>query len=203
MPVELNRLTSISRELRSEPCEVEARGRENRAWREQHAGKREVPRQWFIPYAWGPPSSGWIVTKRRNLGWGTALSGSGSPVQSGILKAIASSRWILDLEDDWDEAGASSYARSTWDRACQFLIQQAVFCHEVFGKELPSPKILPGPDASIDLHWKRERFELLVNIPSDLTKLATFYGDDRGSVSIRGSLNPSGAVQGLVGWLLA
>jgi len=70
------------------------------------------------------------------------------------------------------------------------------------GGELPSPKIQPGPEASIDLHWKMERFELLVNIPNDPSKPATFYGDDYGDLCIRGNLNPSAPIPGLVVWLL-
>jgi hypothetical protein len=70
------------------------------------------------------------------------------------------------------------------------------------GRELPVPKILPGPNASIDLHWKLPGFELLVNIPSDAAQPATFYGDDYRNSCIRGNLNPAEEVRGLVVWLL-
>ena len=52
------------------------------------------------------------------------------------------------------------------------------------------------------MHWKMPRFELLVNIPEDPTKPATFYGDDFGNSAIRGNLNPAEAIPGLVAWLL-
>ena len=142
-------------------------------------------------------------------GWGKKPSSQRRRIrqtESGILQnieeAITPSRWILDLKDDWDEQGSPGYEESTWLRACEFLTRQADCARESFGRDLPVPRILPGPDASIDLHWKMPRFELLVNIPKDTSKPATFYGDDYGNSCIKGNLNPSEEIRGLVVWLL-
>jgi hypothetical protein len=71
------------------------------------------------------------------------------------------------------------------------------------GRELPAPAILPGPNGSIDLHWKTPRFELLVNVPREEANPATFYGDDYGSLCIRGNLNTTEEFVGFLGfWLL-
>ena len=122
---------------------------------------------------------------------------------STVQEAVESSRWILDLTDDWDEQGSPKYAESTWQRACDFLVRHARLARQRLGRELPAPAILPGPGASIDLHWKLPSFELLVNVPSDATRPATFYGDDHGVLCIRGNLNAAGDVPGLIVWLLA
>lgn len=131
------------------------------------------------------------------------LSGGGrGKIHKSIQEEIASSRSILDLEDDWDDQGSPRYSEDTWRRACDFLLRQANFARANLGCELPVPKILPGPGASIDLHWKLPDFELLVNIPADATQPATFYGDDYRDSCVRGNLNPSEEVRGLVVWLL-
>ena len=117
--------------------------------------------------------------------------------------AITASKSILELEDDWDDQGSPRYAEATWQRAADFLVRQAGFARANLGRELPVPKILPGPKASIDLHWKLAGFELLVNIPSDAAQPATFCGDDYRNSCIRGNLNPAEEIRGLVVWLLA
>ena len=122
--------------------------------------------------------------------------------QASIQQAITTSRSILELEDDWDDQGSPRYAEATWQRATDFLVRQADFARASLGRELPVPKILPGPKASIDLHWKLAGFELLVNIPSDAAQPTTFYGDDYRNSCIRGNLNPAEEIRGLVVWLL-
>jgi len=180
---------------------------ENRLWGEQRREKREVPRQWFVARGSRPRSGVWFVSRQRN---DKRFPGATEPLRNveiaippGIREAIESSRSILELENDWDDQGSPKYSESTWRRACSFLIEQAIFSRRVLGAELPSPKVQPGPDASIDLHWKIERFELLVNIPNDSSKPATFYGDDYGALCIRGNLNPAEPIPALVVWLLS
>ena len=172
---------------------------------------RQRAREWFRGARLKPKV--WIVydSKEKQLieEWVGRLSGARRPkaaqsiqAPAGVEEVIASSRWVLNLKQDWDEQGSLPYAESTWRRACDFLIRQANFARDTFHRELPAPKILPGPNASIDLHWKVSRFELLVNVPSDPTKTATFYGDDYGDLRIKGDLNTSEAILGLVVWLL-
>jgi hypothetical protein len=189
MPVAEAKLPTDYRRLGFQRCVTE---QPVRGW-EQPTEKRKVPSQWFVRSI-RPRLGGWFGSTRRNLE---------SVIQFRIGEAIESSRWILDLDHDWDEQGSSAYSQVTWQRACRFLILQAKRAHQVSGRELPPPKIQPGPEASIDLHWKMERFELLVNIPSDPSKPATFYGDDYGDLCIRGNLNPSEPIPGLIVWLVS
>jgi len=96
---------------------------------------------------------------------------------------------ILELEDDWDGEGSPPYSRTTLDRAIAFVTSYGRRLWEMHGMQLPIPKIGPGPDASIDLHWKQTSRELLVNIPADANQLSVFYGDNYGTQSIKGSID--------------
>ncbi len=186
-------LTADYRRLSSQPCVTDHPFWENRNWWRRPAQKREgrLLRHWFIGRGLRPRASDWLRYRQRP---------ANAPQ---VHEVIESSRWILDLEDDWDQQGSSKYSESTWQRACDFLIQQATLARQVLGKELPAPRILPGPEGSIDVHWKLPRFEVLVNIPNDSSKPATFYGDDYGDLCVRGNLNPSEPIPGLVVWLLS
>ncbi|MBI4661430.1 MAG: hypothetical protein HY735_21620 [Verrucomicrobia bacterium] len=66
---------------------------------------------------------------------------------------------------------------------------------------IPPPKILPGPDGSIDVHWKTKTCELLVNVPAGSNQRADFYGDDYGSLRIKGTIDPENPSSGLLFWL--
>ena len=118
-----------------------------------------------------------------------------------IASAIEASRWILKLEHDWDENGASSYSENTWNTATDFVRRHADTLSRLYGENLDTPQILPGPNASIDVHWKKPRYELLINFPADATQPASFYGDDYGSIAIKGTLNPKASNPGLLIWL--
>ena len=115
---------------------------------------------------------------------------------------IERSRWILGLPENWDDEGSETYSSSTWQRAVAFLKQQAAYLRE-FGGELDMPRILPGPEGSIDLHWEKSDYELLINIPKDPQRRAAFYGDDRVSLQIKGTLDTSTLNLGLVEWLVS
>ena len=118
-----------------------------------------------------------------------------------IEAAVNSSHWILQLAPDWDGEGSQSYDRAVWERATNFVLAQAKVLWETFGSRLDVPDISPGPKGSIDVHWKTKRYELLINFPSGSNEMATFYGDDYGSIEIEGTLNPKAEVPGLLIWL--
>jgi len=118
-----------------------------------------------------------------------------------IEMAIRGSRSILDLASDWDDAGASTCSESTWKRATTFLRDHANWAYRHQGVIIPPPAILPGPDGSIDLHWRTTTYELLVNVPGTTGRPASFYGDDYRSLSIKGTINPELPNRGLIAWL--
>ena len=63
------------------------------------------------------------------------------------------------------------------------------------------PSIMPGPGGSIDVHWKNKSFELLINFPPAPGAPATFYGDDYGTIVIKGQLDPMSKNPGMLLWL--
>jgi|CXWL01.1.fsa_nt_gi hypothetical protein len=119
-----------------------------------------------------------------------------------LKKAIAASRSLLVLKPDWDGEGSPGYTENTWQRMERFLIDHSAYLQKTYGVDAPIPEIHPGPDGSIDLLWKSNSYELLVNIPTNPDSPASFYGDDKGSLSIKGKLHPSKFNQGLLQWLM-
>jgi hypothetical protein len=95
-----------------------------------------------------------------------------------------------------------AYSRETLNVAIEFLRAQSAQFRKMYGSCPPVPLIGPGPDGSVDLHWKQEKWELLVNIPSGVNQQAAFYGDDYGIQIIKGTLNPKKVNYGIIAWLI-
>lgn len=114
---------------------------------------------------------------------------------------IESARQVLDLDDDWDGEGSPRYSADTLDRAARFVRTQCTRLWELFGMAAAVPRIGPGPNGSVDVHWRQPSWELLVNIPADDKQMAAFYGDDYGVEVIRGCFDPAEPNRGLIAWL--
>jgi hypothetical protein len=70
------------------------------------------------------------------------------------------------------------------------------------GAELPVPRILPSAGGSIDLHWKTDRFELLINVPDRAAGEVRYYGDNlAGNNPIENNCSPSDPDLKLVAWM--
>jgi hypothetical protein len=120
----------------------------------------------------------------------------------GLETEIENARELLTLEADWDGEGSPKYSAEMFDRVVKFLHMHADNLSRDYDLVMPVPRIGPGPEGSIDLHWKQEGWELLVNIPAGVGQLATFYGDNYGTQKIRGSLDPTVFNLGIVPWLM-
>ena len=118
-----------------------------------------------------------------------------------LENAMRQSDWLLSLRDNWDDEGAQKYSSETLDRALWFLRNHMQWAREKYEAVLPIPRILPGPEGSIDLHWKCESFEVLLNIPPE-PEPASFYGDDFGNAKIQGTFDPKVFNLGLMSWLI-
>jgi len=118
-----------------------------------------------------------------------------------ISNAIAESRALLDLDDDWDEQGSPRYSEQTWKRATKFLSKHALWFWTKFRIRIPAPRIAPGPHGSIDIYWKNDSAELLVNVPVDKNQPLTCYGDNKNGFKMSGTLKDSDYKQGLWLWL--
>lgn len=108
-------------------------------------------------------------------------------------------RLLLTPILDGETESAQGVAPDTLHRALEFL--KRYYSHfRGLSIEMPLPNIDRGPDHSVDLHWDRPSFELLINIPPG-NRFAEFYGDDRGAMQIRGTFDPSVVNSGMVEWL--
>jgi hypothetical protein len=104
------------------------------------------------------------------------------------------------LEDPEEEAPA--YSKDALNRASAFLFAQSGRSRKMYNAFAPVPSIGPGPNGSVDLHWKRNNWELLVNIPADNNELAAFYGDNYGTQKIKGNFDPRTFDWGIIQWLM-
>jgi len=101
------------------------------------------------------------------------------PAIKNLIDAIQQSRVLLQFEDDWDGDGSSGYSESTWNRAQNFLLKNALQLWRRHKTCFDSPTIQPGPYGSIDLHWRTRKRELLINVSSNLEEPISYYGDDK------------------------
>lgn len=119
-----------------------------------------------------------------------------------VDRVIHSSRTLLELKEDWDGEGASPISEETWNRAARFLRNNASTLWGKYATRVESPSIVPLNDGSIDIHWKIARRELLVNIPPDPEKRATYYGDNKqGGNVVEGDLDIDAQNHWLLVWL--
>lgn len=120
-----------------------------------------------------------------------------------IKKAIETSKQLLEYGDDWDGEGALGYLKHTLDKAEKFLTDNALTFWKNNAVWITAPDFCPGPDGSIDLLWKLEDRELLINIPVNENNLAGYYGDSskNGSI-IKGKLNLTEENQWILMWLM-
>jgi hypothetical protein len=74
---------------------------------------------------------------------------------------------------------------------------------EFGGKHVSAPHIDPGPHGSIDLHWKLEGCELLINVPNDPNLPPSYYGDDYGKSVMKGFVDSEKPMRVIAVWLSA
>lgn len=119
-----------------------------------------------------------------------------------LAVSIGSSRSLLDLPDDWDDAGAPGYLEATWQRAVTFLVSGVSRLWQEHRVRTERADVLPGPRGSIDLDWRTPGHELLINVPVDTSQPFAYYGDDgAGERKIKGTLDPSAPNRWLLAWL--
>lgn len=108
---------------------------------------------------------------------------------------------ILSLHDNWDGDGSKGYTETLWQRAEDMLIRLTQRFTTNYQLPLPIPEILPGPDSSIDIHWKNEKFELLINIPEDTDESVCLYARDFDKTEIEAAVSIEKVDQVLLNWL--
>jgi hypothetical protein len=58
-------------------------------------------------------------------------------------------------------------------------MRNAIRLYQSQKKFFDPPEIMPGPNGSMDLHWKTDARELLINVPPRSEETISYYGDDR------------------------
>ena len=134
-------------------------------------------------------------------------TGSSAKVDSIDLRlqaALDGAKRLMQLPDDWDDAGGTAYAKEHVAKVTSFLSTIARSVLSEKSVHLPVPRINPGPGDSIDVHWKESGKSLLLNIPADPEKLSTFYGETSGGekAEIRGILDLRYLNSWIAEWLL-
>lgn len=109
---------------------------------------------------------------------------------------------LLQLEDDYDGEGSQAPSEDTVKRATDFIKKIAFAVHSVSGRVVEIPKILPGPGGSVDVCWKTDTFQLLVNFPENREEPASYYGDDYGKNTTEGLFDVSRLDQVFLFWLI-
>ncbi len=123
------------------------------------------------------------------------------PELASLAQTLDQSRELLELADDWDEQGSPGYQEATLKRARHVVWTNTLRLWEALKLSIDVPRVLPGPDGSIDIHWKHGQRQLFVNVPADGDKPATYYGDDRSQNVVKGSLDTSAQQEWLLLWL--
>jgi hypothetical protein len=103
-----------------------------------------------------------------------------------LIAAIESSRRLLKLGPDWDDAGAKPIEFDTWTEAIRLLKNAVVNVGDAI--DVPMPNISPCRDGSIDLFWKTVKFTLLINIKPAFKK-SDFFGETDDGLVFEGSFN--------------
>jgi len=141
---------------------------------------------------------GWECQTERVERWEPAAKQEDVELKAEVERA----QEILELDHDWDGEGSAGYSKNTLDRAVDFLRVHSTKGYDLCSAYPPAPRIGPGPNGSIDLHWKQKTWELLVNVPANDAGMAVFYGDDYGNQKIKGSFDPKTVNLGIVAWLM-
>lgn len=100
------------------------------------------------------------------------------------------SEYIIKLEDDWNDDGASKYDFEVWKKALNFVNDYAITILLDFNKKIETPKIYHGPKGSIDILIENNKYSLLINVIDQSEKAVYFGKDNHGNIS-KGEINTS------------
>lgn len=99
-------------------------------------------------------------------------------------------KWLRSLEKGWDGEEAEPINEKYIEQAESLLKSWAYAALTHFanrGGAIEPPKARPTTDSTIDLHWKTDSYELIVNIGQCGEKTAVYYGDDYDSDRTEGT----------------
>lgn len=132
-----------------------------------------------------------------SIGW------TPSPFSQELENTINESNSILELEVSPDAGIDAPYTEETLRRAVQLLREVAETFWNATGSHSSVPSIGPAEAGSIDLFWELSDVTLLINVPADAVKNATYYGRRQSGSKTSGLIAPGDLeVRHLTGWLI-
>lgn len=139
----------------------------------------------------------------RDFGALTVVHGLAVPeALPGLLAALKESRYLLELDDNWDENGAVGFTEQTWKRTAETLVRLSTGLMHDCGLFAKSAEILPGSDGGLDIDMRLERKELLISVSADPGKQARFYGDNgHGDDQVKATFDAPAIPEWVLVWL--
>lgn len=136
---------------------------------------------WPTTLRWSDPVT--IADSRESFRWTTARWSDPVTIAD---RAIEEAKWILELEDGWDEDKAPAYKEADLRRARRILV---ALLKEAPAWGIPAdtdPDINPAISGGIDLCWDSEDASMAVNVSTDPNGPITFYRERRGGLAGKG-----------------
>jgi hypothetical protein len=95
-----------------------------------------------------------------------------------IIDEIERSRYILDLEDDWDDEGAIATNIETFNKAIKFILDYSLHIFKI-GKLIETPKIDILRDGSVSVNWETHKASFLIIFKITNAKYSYYYGETK------------------------
>lgn len=97
-----------------------------------------------------------------------------------LIPVIEDAKYILELEEGWDDYDAKPYTNDSWRAGVQFLLQFYDWLQTNSKGNLHIPKMHHGPNGTIDLAWHEDNIRLFINIDK-MNNKGSFYCDVPGN----------------------
>ena len=104
---------------------------------------------------------------------------------------VGAAHGLLELRANWDGEGSERVDIAAWSQAVSFTLR-------VQGRlsgRTAKPRFGVGSEGSVDVHWRGERGELLINFPSRAKGAPKYYGDNTEGGKIYGLLSVTSATE--------
>lgn len=124
------------------------------------------------------------------------------PNYAEIKTAVIRSRIMLEWEENWDGEGSPKYETATWNRGTTLLLRSIQRLWQAHRLQVDIPRISPGAAGSIDIHWRNDKYKLLLTIACDPNERANFYGENSVHEDMEGNLTTSSTFEWLLKWML-
>jgi hypothetical protein len=106
-----------------------------------------------------------------------------------LKEEIETAAELRFLKQNWDGEGSKGYKLKTIKNAINFVIEYTKWIWEERNHCIPTPNIFPGVNGTVDVYWKSNNYDLIINIPEAPNTVASFYGDNMDSKKIQGTFS--------------